>query len=99
VLSIMGDGGFWHNGLLTGVQSALFNGDDAVLLIFKNGYTSATGTQDILNTPDDEAKEHASDKALSLVHTNQTIENALKGLGVQWLRTVTPTTSRRCAPR
>jgi indolepyruvate ferredoxin oxidoreductase alpha subunit len=35
VLSIMGDGGFWHNGLLTGVQSALFNGDDAVLLIFK----------------------------------------------------------------
>ncbi|MDZ4127691.1 MAG: thiamine pyrophosphate-dependent enzyme, partial [Hydrogenophaga sp.] len=44
VLSVMGDGGFWHNGLLTGVQSALFNGDDAVLLIFKNGYTSATGT-------------------------------------------------------
>ncbi|MDP3835982.1 MAG: thiamine pyrophosphate-dependent enzyme, partial [Hydrogenophaga sp.] len=39
VLSVMGDGGFWHNGLLTGVQSALFNGDDAVLLIFKNGYT------------------------------------------------------------
>jgi indolepyruvate ferredoxin oxidoreductase alpha subunit len=35
VLSVMGDGGFWHNGLLTGVQSALFNADDAVLLIFK----------------------------------------------------------------
>jgi indolepyruvate ferredoxin oxidoreductase alpha subunit len=84
----MGDGGFWHNGLLTGVQSALFNGDDAVLLIFKNGYTSATGTQDILSTPDDEVKEHASDKAQSLVHTNQTIENALKGLGVDWLRVV-----------
>jgi len=49
-LAIMGDGGFWHNGLLTGVQSALFNGDDAVLLIFKNGYTSATGTQDIIST-------------------------------------------------
>jgi indolepyruvate ferredoxin oxidoreductase alpha subunit len=88
VLAIMGDGGFWHNGLLTGVQSALFNGDDAVLLIFKNGYTSATGTQDILNTPDDEVKEQALDKAKSLVHTNQTIENALKGLGVQWQRTV-----------
>ena len=52
VLSVMGDGGFWHNGLLTGVQSALFNGDDAVLLIFKNGYTSATGTQEIISTPD-----------------------------------------------
>jgi indolepyruvate ferredoxin oxidoreductase, alpha subunit len=88
VLSIMGDGGFWHNGLLTGVQSALFNGDDAVLLIFKNGYTSATGTQDILNTPAEDAKTHATDKAQSLVHTNQTIENALKGLGVQWMRTV-----------
>ncbi len=89
VLSVMGDGGFWHNGLLTGVQSALFNGDDAVLLIFKNGYTSATGTQDIISTPDEAAKAGAADKRESVVHTNQTIENTLKGLGVQWLRTVT----------
>jgi indolepyruvate ferredoxin oxidoreductase alpha subunit len=88
VLSVMGDGGFWHNGLLTGVQSALFNGDDAVLLIFKNGYTSATGTQDIISTPAEDAKIDAEDKRASLVHTNQTIENTLKGLGVQWLRTV-----------
>ena len=88
VLSVMGDGGFWHNGLLTGVQSALFNGDDAVLLIFKNGYTSATGTQDIISTPADEAKAGAADKRDSVVHTNQTIESTLKGLGVQWLRTV-----------
>lgn len=88
VLSIMGDGGFWHNGLLTGVQSALFNGDDAVLLIFKNGYTSATGTQDIISTPADAAKLAAADKMQSLAHTNQTIERTLQGLGVQWLRTV-----------
>jgi indolepyruvate ferredoxin oxidoreductase alpha subunit len=88
VLSVMGDGGFWHNGLLTGVQSALFNGDDAVLLIMKNGYTSATGTQDIISTPDDEAKAVAVDKQQSLVHKNQTIEATLDGLGVQWLRTV-----------
>ena len=88
VLSVMGDGGFWHNGLLTGVQSALFNGDDAVLLIFKNGYTSATGTQDIISTPSDAAKGLAQDKRQSVVHTNQTIETTLKGLGVQWLRTV-----------
>lgn len=87
-LSIMGDGGFWHNGLLTGVQSALFNGDDAVLMIFKNGYTSATGTQDIISTPDDEVKERAEDKQQSLVHKNDTIESTLRGLGVQWLRTV-----------
>jgi indolepyruvate ferredoxin oxidoreductase, alpha subunit len=88
-LAIMGDGGFWHNGLLTGVQSALFNGDDAVLLIFKNGYTSATGTQEIISTPHEDAKSDAGDKGRSLAHTNQTIESALKGLGVQWMRTVT----------
>ncbi|GIX23251.1 MULTISPECIES: indolepyruvate ferredoxin oxidoreductase subunit alpha [Caldimonas] len=88
VLSIMGDGGFWHNGLLTGVQSALFNGDDAVLLIMKNGYTSATGTQDIISTPDEEVKARAEDKQQSLVDRNTTIESTLRGLGVQWMRTV-----------
>ena len=70
-LAIMGDGGFWHNGLLSGVQSALFNGDDAVLVILKNGYTSATGTQEIISTPDHEHKAHAQDKHESLVHTNR----------------------------
>jgi indolepyruvate ferredoxin oxidoreductase alpha subunit len=88
VLSIMGDGGFWHNGLLTGVQSALFNGDDAVLLIFKNGYTSATGTQNIWSTPNSSEKKDAIDKQKSLVHTNQSIEKTLQGLGVQWLKSV-----------
>jgi len=88
VLAVMGDGGFWHNGLLTGVQSALFNGDDAVLLIFKNGYTSATGTQEIISTPDDDAKALAIDKAESLVDRNTTIESTLRGLGVQWIRSV-----------
>jgi indolepyruvate ferredoxin oxidoreductase alpha subunit len=88
VLSVMGDGGFWHNGLLTGVQSALFNGDDAVLLIFKNGYTSATGTQDIISTPTESAKAQVQDKRQSLAHTDQTIESTLKGLGVKWMRTV-----------
>ena len=87
-LSVMGDGGFWHNGLLTGVQSALFNGGDAVLLIMKNGYTSATGTQEIISTPDENAKEGAADKQQSLVHSNQVIEKTLEGLGVKWLRSV-----------
>ncbi len=90
-IAVMGDGGFWHNGLLTGVQAALFNSDDAVLVIMKNGYTSATGTQDILNTPDDEAKAEAAAKAQlhqSLAHKNHTIEDTLKGMGVQWLRVV-----------
>ncbi|HSH91314.1 MAG TPA: indolepyruvate ferredoxin oxidoreductase subunit alpha [Ramlibacter sp.] len=87
-LSIMGDGGFWHNGLLTGVQSALFNNDDAVLLIFKNGYSSATGTQNLISTPDGAGGEMNDARMLSQTHTNTTIESTLKGLGVQWLRTV-----------
>jgi indolepyruvate ferredoxin oxidoreductase, alpha subunit len=86
-LSIMGDGGFWHNGLLTGVQSALFNGDDAVLLIFKNGYSSATGTQNLISSPG-AGREMSAERALSTTHTNTTIESTLKGLGVRWLRTV-----------
>ena len=87
-LAVMGDGGFWHNGLLTGVQSALFNGDDAVLLIFKNGYSSATGTQELISTPIELTKASAHDKGESLVHMNRTIESTLHGLGVQWMRTV-----------
>jgi indolepyruvate ferredoxin oxidoreductase alpha subunit len=85
-LSIMGDGGFWHNGLLTGVQSALFNHDDAVLLIFKNGYSSATGTQNLISSP--AAHEMADGGMQSLTHTNTRIESTLQGLGVRWLRTV-----------
>jgi indolepyruvate ferredoxin oxidoreductase alpha subunit len=87
-LAVMGDGGFWHNGLLTGVQSALFNGGDSVLVILKNGYTSATGTQDIISTPGSEFKAQAADKEESVVGENQTIERTLRGIGVKWLRTV-----------
>jgi indolepyruvate ferredoxin oxidoreductase, alpha subunit len=72
-LAVMGDGGFWHNGLLTGVQSALFNGDDAVLVIFKNGYSSATGTQALISTIGDRTIESTLQglgvKWLRTVHT------------------------------
>ena len=44
-ISVMGDGGFWHNGLITGVASSLFNKNDGVLIVMQNGYTSATGQQ------------------------------------------------------
>ena len=46
-ISIMGDGGFWHNGLTSGVTSAVFNGHDGLLIIIDNGYSAATGGQDI----------------------------------------------------
>ena len=87
-LAVMGDGGFWHNGLLTGVQSALYNGDDAVLVILKNGYTSATGTQEIISTPAHDGPHASADAAASRVHENQTIERTLAGIGVRWLQTV-----------
>jgi indolepyruvate ferredoxin oxidoreductase alpha subunit len=52
------------------------------------GYTSATGTQEIISTPDEERKAAAEDKAGSLVHTNLAIERTLNGIGVKWLRVV-----------
>jgi indolepyruvate ferredoxin oxidoreductase alpha subunit len=91
-LAIMGDGGFWHNGLLSGVQSALFNRDDVVLLILKNGYTSATGTQEILSSPDDELqvveRSRFKPAVQSLTENNRAIEETLEGMGVAWLKTV-----------
>ncbi len=54
----MGDGGFWHNGLLSGVLRR-FKRRRRVLVIMKNGYTSATGTQETLSTPQSEAKAGA----------------------------------------
>jgi indolepyruvate ferredoxin oxidoreductase alpha subunit len=77
VVSVMGDGGFWHNGLTSGVSGAQFNQSDQVLLIVNNGYSSATGQQLIpSSTPDRAGRRRMS------------IESALRGLGVRWVRTV-----------
>jgi indolepyruvate ferredoxin oxidoreductase alpha subunit len=85
-IAVMGDGGFWHNGLLSGVASSLLNRSDGVLVILKNGYTSATGTQELVSSPQDLLKRLAG--AGSATHTETTIENTLQGLGVKWLKTV-----------
>lgn len=85
-VAIMGDGGFWHNGLLSGVTSALLNQRDRVLVIMKNGYTSATGTQEVWSSPEEDSKQVAEDA--SATNSELTIEKTLKGLGVNWLRTV-----------
>ncbi len=85
-MAIMGDGGFWHNGMLSGVASNLLNGGDAVLVIMKNGYTSATGTQEVVSTPGASARDLAQEK--SAVHSDRSIENTLRGAGVTWLRNV-----------
>ncbi|HXR57745.1 MAG TPA: indolepyruvate ferredoxin oxidoreductase subunit alpha [Burkholderiales bacterium] len=85
-VSVMGDGGFWHNGLLSGVASNLMNKGDGVLVIMKNGYASATGTQELLSSPPEAARALAA--GTSAVHADRTIESTLLGLGVKWLRTV-----------
>ena len=80
-MAIMGDGGFWHNGLTSGVGNAVFNQTDNVLLVVDNGYSAATGGQDVL-----------SSKAINPIRsTNNPIEKAVKGVGVDWVKTVTHT--------
>src|SRR5690606_10023065 len=73
VISIMGDGGFWHNGLTNGIGSALFNRADGILMIMKNGYTSATGWQYLPSSKQDRTGQ---DPGMG-------IEEALRGVGVK----------------
>jgi indolepyruvate ferredoxin oxidoreductase alpha subunit len=77
-IAVMGDGGFWHNGLVTGVASNLFNKGDGVLIVMKNGYASATGQQYL---PSSAANRFGTSTGMS-------IEQTLRSLGVKWLRTV-----------
>jgi indolepyruvate ferredoxin oxidoreductase, alpha subunit len=77
-IAIMGDGGFWHNGLITGVASNLFNKGDGVLIVMQNGYASATGQQYI---PSSAASKEGPAPGMS-------IEQTLRAMGVKWLRTV-----------
>ena len=80
-ISFMGDGGFWHNGLTSGVGNAVFNQSDSVLVVVDNSYTAATGGQDLL-----------SSKASNPTRTTKlSIEDAVRGVGVKWVRTITRT--------
>ena len=80
-IAIMGDGGFWHNGLTSGVGNAVFNENDQLLVIVDNAYSAATGGQDVLS----------SKAANPLRSTQHSIEKAVRGIGVKWSRTVTNT--------
>ena len=80
-ISVMGDGGFWHNGLTSGIANAVFNRSDNLTVVVDNSYTSATGGQDILS----------SKAANPTRSTGHAIESAVRGVGVQWVRTVTHT--------
>ncbi|MBQ0805403.1 MULTISPECIES: indolepyruvate ferredoxin oxidoreductase subunit alpha [unclassified Sulfitobacter] len=77
-ISILGDGGFWHNGLSSSIGNMVFNKSDTVAVIVDNYYSAATGGQDVL-----------SSRAINdTKSTNNPISAALKGVGVEWVRQI-----------
>jgi indolepyruvate ferredoxin oxidoreductase alpha subunit len=77
-IAVMGDGGFWHNGLTSGIGNAVFNKHDGVFVIVDNFYTSATGGQDI-----------PSSRAINKRRkTNNSIVQAVEGIGAKWVRQI-----------
>lgn len=82
-ISVMGDGGFWHNGLTSGIANAVYNQSDDVILLVDNYYSAATGGQDLLSSRATPA--HRS--------TRHTLEEAVRGVGVQWVRHIEHTYS------
>ena len=77
-ISVMGDGGFWHNGLTSGIANAVFNRSDNLTIVVDNNYTSATGGQDILSST-----AHNATRS-----TGHEIERAVRGVGVKWVKTI-----------
>jgi indolepyruvate ferredoxin oxidoreductase, alpha subunit len=75
-ISMIGDGGFWHNGLSTSVGNAVYNKQNGVIMVVDNFYSAATGGQDIMSSRAENAERS----------TNNSIVNAVKGIGVKWVR-------------
>ncbi len=75
-VAIMGDGGFWHNGLTSGIGNAVFNRHDGLTVIIDNNYSAATGGQDIPSSR--WPSEHRQG--------NNSIVDAVRGVGVKWVR-------------
>lgn len=77
-ISILGDGGFWHNGLSSSISNAVFNKSDTVTVIVDNYYSAATGGQDVLSSRADNVSKS----------TKHPIKKALEGVGVEWVRQI-----------
>jgi indolepyruvate ferredoxin oxidoreductase alpha subunit len=75
-VSVMGDGGFWHNGLTSGIGNSVFNKHDDLTVIIDNGYSAATGGQDILSSRAANAHRQG----------NHSIVDAVKGVGIKWVK-------------
>jgi indolepyruvate ferredoxin oxidoreductase alpha subunit len=91
---MMGDGGFWHNGLTSGIGNAVFNKSDNVIVIVDNNYSAATGGQDLLSSRADNPRPQ---------HPAPDREGGARRRR-EWVRTVTNTYdvamhARTCARR
>lgn len=80
-IAVLGDGGFWHNGLVSSIGNSVFNKSDNVHIIVDNGYAAATGGQDVLSSDADNPSRS----------TQHPIEEAVRGIGVKWARTISRT--------
>ena len=77
-VALMGDGGFWHNGLTSGIGNSVFNRHDGLTIIVDNGYSAATGGQYVLSSRADVPERKLRNP----------IEQAVRGVGVTWVRRV-----------
>ncbi len=77
-VSIIGDGGFWHNGLSSSFTNMVFNKSDGLAIVVDNFYSAATGGQDVMSSRADNATKA----------TKNPISKALRGIGITWVRQV-----------
>ena len=77
-VAIIGDGGFWHNGLSSSFTNMAFNKSDGVAIVVDNFYSAATGGQDVMSSRADNATKA----------TKNPISKALNGIGINWVRQV-----------
>ena len=77
-IAIIGDGGFWHNGLSSSFTNMAFNKSDGVAIIVDNYYSAATGGQDLMSS-------RASNPTKA---TKNPISKALNGIGITWVRQI-----------
>jgi indolepyruvate ferredoxin oxidoreductase alpha subunit len=77
-VAIIGDGGFWHNGLSSSFTNMAFNRSDGVAIVVDNYYSAATGGQDVMSSRADNPTKS----------TKHPIARALKGVGIDWVRQI-----------
>jgi indolepyruvate ferredoxin oxidoreductase, alpha subunit len=78
VISFIGDGGFWHNGLNSSIGNAVYNKSGNVTVIVDNHYSAATGGQDLLSSRSVSRRRS----------TGHAIARAVRGVGAGWVRQI-----------